>query len=100
MTDLIVRDNNLPQLELEIKFYLGKTAQNIIEVGKRLIQAKALVAHGQWQQWLQNNFQLKDRMARNFMQCAEQFGNWHLNADLNLKLADALKVNPQVLLCS
>lgn len=30
-----------------------------------------------------DNFQLKDRMARNFMQCAEQFGNWHLNADLN-----------------
>lgn len=74
---------NLPQLELEIKFYLGQTAQNIIEVGKRLIAAKALVAHGQWQQWLNDNFQLKDRMARNFMQCAEQFGNWHLNADLN-----------------
>ena len=28
MTDLIVRDNNLPQLELEIKFYLGQTAQD------------------------------------------------------------------------
>ena len=54
-----------------------------IEVGKRLIQAKALVQHGQWQAWLEKNFQLKDRMAQNFMACAERFGKTHLNADLN-----------------
>jgi len=79
MTDL----TTLPQLEVEIKFYLGQTAQNIIEVGKRLIQAKSLVQHGQWLNWLEQNFQLKERMARNFMQCAERFGNRHTNADLN-----------------
>lgn len=52
MTDLTTAQdsatNNLPQLEVEIKFYLGQTAQNIIEVGKRLIAAKSLVQHGQW----------------------------------------------------
>ena len=69
MTDLMT----LPQLEIEIKFYLGRTAQNIIEVGKRLIQAKSLVNHGHWQDWLQNNFDLTERTARRFMQCAERF---------------------------
>ena len=83
MTDLIVRDNNLPQLELEIKFYLGQTAQNIIEVGKRLIQAKSLVQHGLWQLWLNDNFQLSYRTAKNFMQCAERFQNVKSIADLN-----------------
>ena len=73
MTDLIVRDNNLPQLELEIKFYLGQTAQNIIEVGKRLIAAKALVQHGHWQNWLNDNFQLTERTAQRFMQISERF---------------------------
>ena len=70
---------NLPQLEIEIKFYLGQTAQNIIEVGKRLIQAKSLVQHGEWQDWLKNNFQLTDRTARNFIQCAERFGKTEID---------------------
>lgn len=81
MSDLIVRENNLPQLELEIKFYLGQTAQNIIEVGKRLIAAKALVAHGQWQQWLQNNFQLSQQTATNFMNVANRFGKIQIDLD-------------------
>lgn len=75
--DLITtQDNsatNLPQLEVEIKFYLGQTAQNIIEVGKRLIAAKSLVAHGQWQVWLNDNFSLTERTARRFMQISERF---------------------------
>ena len=49
------------------------TAQNIIEVGKRLIQAKSLIQHGQWQDWLQLNFQLSHTSARKFMECANRF---------------------------
>ncbi|MBR0301700.1 MAG: DUF3102 domain-containing protein, partial [Bacilli bacterium] len=67
-------DINLPQLENEIKFYLNQISQNIIEIGKRLIQAKSLVQHGQWQTWLQNNFQLSQWSAIKFMNCAERFG--------------------------
>ena len=65
----------LEQLTLEVKFYLGQTAQNIIEVGKRLTQAKEMVPHGEWQNWLKDNFQLSYRMAAKFMQCSERFGN-------------------------
>ncbi len=63
----------LSKLEVEINFYLGQTAQNIIEVGKRLIQAKSIVAHGKWQQWLQENFQLSRHTAERFMNVAERF---------------------------
>lgn len=52
-----------------------QTAQNIIEVGKRLIQAKSLVNHGHWQNWLEKNFQLSQASATRFMNCAERFGN-------------------------
>ena len=72
---------NLPQLEVEIKFYLGQTAQNIIEVGKRLIQAKALVTHGGWQAWLERNFSLSQQTATNFMNCANRFGKIQINLD-------------------
>lgn len=65
---------DLPQLETEIKDYLKQTTQNFIEIGKRLIQAKSLVPHGQWQDWLENNFQFTKRRAQQFMQCAERFG--------------------------
>lgn len=62
-------------LTVEIKFYLGQMTQNIIEVGKRLIQAKELIPHGQWGGWLETNFNLKVRMAQNFMAIANRFDN-------------------------
>ena len=48
----------LPMLELEIKFYLQKTAENVVEIGKRLIMAKEMVEHGEWQNWLEKIFNL------------------------------------------
>lgn len=84
MTDTAIQTSTLPQLEIEIKFYLNQTAQSIIEVGKRLIAAKELVPHGDWLSWLEHNFQLKKSMANNFMQIASRFGgNFHLNGNLN-----------------
>ena len=81
--DLLITDENVtvqgftvkaaPQLTLEIGFYLNQTAQNIIEVGKRLIVMKSFVKHGHWQQWLEKNFQLSQETARKFMRCAERF---------------------------
>lgn len=67
-------DVTLPQLETEIKFHLNQINQNIIEIGKRLILAKSLVPHGQWQSWLQNNFKLSHSSAKNFMAASERFG--------------------------
>jgi phage pi2 protein 07 len=73
----------LNQLELEIKFYLNQTAQNILEVGKRLTQAKAMVQHGEWQNWLKDNFNLSKSTANNFMRCAERFSNFQTSGNLN-----------------
>lgn len=72
----------LPQLEKEIKIYLGKTAQNIIEVGKRLTQAKSLVQHGEWRSWIENNFTLDERTAQRFMQISERFSGKSVDVDV------------------
>lgn len=72
----------LEQRVVKIKFYLGQIAQNIIEVGKELIAAKEEVPHGEWQNWLQDNFNLSYRMAAKFMQCAERFSNVPTSATL------------------
>lgn len=65
---------SIEMLTVEIKFHLNQMGFHVIEVGKRLIQAKELIPHGDWANWLQQNFQLTDRSARRFMQIAERFG--------------------------
>lgn len=69
--------NNLANLETittEIKFFLGKAVQDFIEVGKRLITAKAMLPHGTWRDWLEDNFKLSQDTATNFMNIAKRFG--------------------------
>lgn len=82
-SELATPDNiTLPKLEKEIKDYLNQINQhyidiskNTIEIGKRLIQAKSLLKHGEWIKWLQDNFQLSYQTAAKFIQCAEKFAN-------------------------
>ena len=62
-------------LTAEIKMYLHIANQSIIEVGKRLIQAKELVAHGEWANWLKSNFNLGQSMADKMMKVAGRFSN-------------------------
>lgn len=74
---------SLEELTSGIRFYLREMGQNVIEIGKRLILAKALVQHGEWQNWLDDNFGLKIRSAQNFMAVAERFGKTQSTAFLN-----------------
>lgn len=81
--DLTVAETMLPinpdsgktieELTSEIQYYLVKMGQNAIEAGKRLILAKAKLQHGEWQNWLADNFNLSYKMAAKFMQVAERF---------------------------
>ena len=73
----------IEELTTEIQSYLGKIGQNIIEVGKLLIRSKSLLAHGEWQNWLKDNFNLSKSTANNFMRCAERFSNFQTSGNLN-----------------
>ena len=64
---------SLEELTTGIRFYLREMGQNVIEIGKRLILAKSLVRHGEWQNWLEDNFALKQSSAQNFMNCSRRF---------------------------
>jgi hypothetical protein len=65
----------LNQLVVEIKFYSQQTALNMIEVGKRLIQAKEQVDHGGWEKWLIDNVDISYRSAVRLMQIAKECSN-------------------------
>lgn len=73
----------IEELTTEIQLYLGKIGQNIIEIGKRLVLAKAKLPHGEWRNWLKDNFNLSKSTANNFMRCAERFSNFQTSGNLN-----------------
>ena len=99
MTDTAITaatQNNLPtktlaELKVEIKFHLGQMAGHAIEIGKCLIQAKAQVGHGNFGKWVEENFQLKYRSAKNFMDIAERFGS-NLQTFADLKYSQMLNL--------
>ena len=66
-------EKTIANLTAEIQYYLVQMGQNAIEIGKRLILAKAKLSHGEWQSWLQDNFNLSYKMAAKFMKVAERF---------------------------
>lgn len=45
---------------------------SMIEIGKRLVEAKDLVSHGEWGSWLKNEVKFSQRTANNFMQIYER----------------------------
>lgn len=64
---------SIDQITLEINFYKVQTAQNIIEIGKRLIEAKQQMQHGEWIPWLKDKVEFTERSAQNFMKIAQEY---------------------------
>lgn len=73
----------ITEVTAEIRYYKTQTVQNIIEIGKRLIEAKELLEHGQWGEWLKNAVEFSHQTANNFMAIAEQFSNSQALGNLN-----------------
>lgn len=70
-----LQTSNINQLESEIILLKQQTAQNIIEIGKRLIQAKEQLPHGEWLPWLEEKIDFSRHTANRFMRVAEEFSN-------------------------
>src|SRR5262245_49283022 len=69
---------------------LGKqTIENVIEIGRHLVEAKAEVKKlgGSWSDWLKHEFEWSDQQARRFMHVFERKSelNTVLDSDLPLK---------------
>ena len=59
----------------EIKILAQKTAQTLIDIGNNLIDVKARLKHGQFQQWLSAEFDWTPRYARQLIAVAQRFGD-------------------------
>ena len=58
----------------ETRGLLKRTAQNILAIGRNLQEVKERLPHGQFLTWLQAEFTMSERHARNFMHVAACFG--------------------------
>lgn len=67
-----------------------------IEIGKRLIEAKSLVDHGEWGGWLETNVSYSQSTANNFMRVATEYdgANSHTFGNLSYSQAVALLAVP------
>lgn len=45
-----------------------------IEIGRRLVEAKAMLDHGQWLPWLERSVDYSERTAQNLMKIFEEYG--------------------------
>ena len=69
----------IQQHTTEIKALARRMAQDIIEIGRRLIAVKALLPHGAFIDWLTAEFGWHRATANRFIQVAQQFGDKDLS---------------------
>lgn len=74
----------------EIKFYAQQAGMSVIEIGKRLHEAKICLPHGEWGNWLKNEVNFSERAAQNFMRIAREYQNPQLLADMGNSTTKAL----------
>ena len=75
MEQIISKVTELEHLEKEIIALKNQTAQNIIQIGYKLIEAKEKLQYGEWGVWLENKVEFSQRTANQFMRIAKEFGS-------------------------
>lgn len=88
--DEICRDD-VRDAAVRIKVRMARTASDIVEIGMDLIAVKSALGHGQFLIWLDTEFGMSERTARNFISVAEKFGTKSATvADLTASVLYAL----------
>lgn len=85
------RPRTIETVTEEILDIKQRVAEDFIELGQRLCEAKELLPHGEWLPWLANNVQFSERQAQKFMALARGYeANPQLAADFGSEKAFAL----------
>lgn len=101
----IITDRTLETIATEINSIRDQTKnivlQSSVEIGRRLVKAKAMVGHGNWENWLKTSVDYSQRTAGNLIKIFQEYGtgqqklfgtssNSQALADLNYTQAIAL----------
>ncbi|MBU3098360.1 MULTISPECIES: DUF3102 domain-containing protein [Clostridium] len=86
---------NIDALTTEILILKQQTAQNIIEIGKRLVSVKESLPHGEWGKYLEEKVDVSQWTANKFMKVAKENSNCGTFNNLNQSKVFALLSLPQ-----
>lgn len=78
----------------EILFYKAQAGAAILEIGKRLNEAKEQLQHGEWLGWLEEKVDFSESTAQRFMRLAKEYQNPSPVTDLGASKALVLLALP------
>ena len=85
---------NIETITGEILELKTKAGDAILGIGQRLVEAKALLPHGEWLPWLTEQVEFSERAAQNFMRLSREWSNPQALADLGATKALTLLALP------
>lgn len=81
---------DLAEKTAKVKILTAQTAENIIEIGRTLLEVKENLPHGEFLNWLENDVNYSKSTAYNFMKVAKEFPNFQLVGNLGMRKLLAL----------
>lgn len=88
------QERTIETITAEIEQLKARGGEVIIEIGKRLIEAKERLPHGEWAAWLADRVEFSERTAQEFMKIAREWSNPRTLADLGKSKALKLLLLP------
>lgn len=79
----------------EINFYKQQAGMAILEIGKRLAEAKSQLSHGEWLPWLEEKVEFSERSAQQYIRLWREYGKSATVADLGVRKALVLLALPE-----
>lgn len=82
MSEIItVRDGDIIAAEINVIKENAKRVMisSAIEIGRRLVEAKSVVDHGQWMKWLEEKVEYSQSTANNLMKLYQEYGTGEVN---------------------
>ena len=94
MNNIIEAGRSLEQVTNGIRILTAQTAANMCQLGKLLTEAKAMVGHGGWTEYLEKEVSYSQSTANNFMRLYEAYGEFGPNPQTfgNLGASKALEL--------
>lgn len=91
----MTESRSIETITAEILVYKAQAGAAILEIGRRLIEAKEQLEHGEWLPWLENQVDFTERAAQRFMRLAREYSNPTLVSDLGCTKALVLLAVPE-----
>lgn len=89
------QERTIETITAEILHYQAVGGNAVIQIGQRLIEAKAAIPHGGWLPWLSEQVNYSERQAQRLMKIARECSNPTLVSDLGTRKALAIFALPQ-----